>query len=375
MSTVEVKAFIPTFKYYTRNGVTSSVASGSYHNYRRKTGYNGPRILTNGQPLPIHPFDATWHFVNATVKEVRVWSATDLSVEEGPALSRTPTQIVFDPPHEYTAINAKALEKLNGKIRGDLDLSIDAFQARQTVKMLKATDSLESYTKTFTRKWGLLKVPAQAWLEYTYGIKPFVQDIYATAEERIRIVINQLERVKARAIDWSYRPSRVFISTVYGAIYRDIGDFAAKLSTTIGITYKGTAPNWENYTSLNPVSIAWELLPYSFVVDWVYDVGGYLRAVETACLFANRFDSGYRTNLIAYRGEIRQDFKYTSYPTGFNEWRGQFEGLGINRSVLTQYPSQDLPILKVDLGSSRLLSAASLLAGHLGRRPPGPRVI
>lgn len=373
MSTVEESGFTPAFKYYTRNGVTSSVGSAAMHYYRRKTGYNGPRLKTD--PLPIHPFDVTWHVVTAHVREVRNWSSTDVSVEDGHALSRTPTQIVFDPPYDYTALRAQALGRLNEKIRGELDLSIDLLQARQTAKLFNVVEQLEDYTKTFTRKFGVLKTAGSAWLAYTYGAKPLVQSIYATAEESIRIVINKMERVKARANDYSYKPKRVYVSTVYGALYRDLRKWECKTSVTLGITYRGAAPDWDNFTSLNPVSIAWELLPYSFVVDWVYDIGGYLRAVETGMLYANRFVQGYQTNLIAYKGEIYQSFNYTSAPTGTNLWTGSVEGLGMQRSVLTQYPSLDLPILKVNLGSSRLLSSASLLASFLGRRPPKPRVI
>lgn len=370
----EVRGFRPAFKYYTRNGVTSSVGSAQAHFYRRKVGYNGP--YQKQRPLPIHGFQTTHEIVSAKVREVRNWGPNDVSVEEGWALSRVPTQVVFDPPVNYDALYAKALERLNEKVRGGVDLSIDLAQAGQTAKMFKGADRLENYTKAFTRKWGLLKAPANAWLEYTYGIKPLVQSIYESSEQAIRVVVNELERVKVRANDYGWKPERVYLSTVYGAIWRKIGQFSSKSSVTLGIAYRGAAPDWDNFTSLNPISIAWELVPYSFVVDWVYDIGGYLRAVETQCLYANRFNSGYRTNFVHYTGEIRDGpFTYTSSPTGTNLWTGNVEGTAFERSPLTQYPSLSLPILNVDLGSSRLLSAASLLAGFLGRRPPGPRVI
>lgn len=385
------KAFTPTFKYYTRNGVTTSVGSARNVEILKTVGYNGPFLKPNPL-LPIHPYSFVWSRANAYVKEIRNWSASDVSVEEGHAMSRTPTQLVFDPPQDYTVLYARALEKLNEKVRGGVDLSVDILQAGQLKRMFNATEKLELFTKIWASKTRSLrkvydravgeeraiaaaKAISSQHLEYIYGIRPLVSSIFGAAEERIRYVNNKLRSVKVRANDLGYQPRRVFLSTVYGAIYRDLTEWNSKLSVSLGITYKDADPDWKNYTSLNPISIAWELLPYSFVVDWIYNIGGYLRAVETSLLYENTFDSGYRTNFIAITAQGDQKFTYTSAPTGFQQWDTFVELKAYERSILTSYPSLDRPILEVDMGSSRMLAAASLLAGFLGRRPPGPRVI
>ena len=390
MSNKDNRSFIPTFKYYTRNGVTSSVGSARMVEIYKTTGYNGPFPST--RPLPLHPYSMVKTQANAYVREIRNWGTNDVSIEEGHAMSRSPTQLVFDPPQDYTQVYARALEKLNEKVRGGVDLSVDLLQAGQLKRLFNATEKLEMFTKVFSSKaarrglnskpiWeqravNLAKLISSQHLEFIYGVKPLVSSIFGAAEERIRYVNNKLRSVRVRANDYSWKPSRVYLSTVYGALYRDLNVYHnSKLSVTLGITYKDSDPDWENFTSLNPISIAWELLPYSFVVDWVYNIGGYLRAVETSMLYANRFDSGYRTNFVALEAEGSQTYKYTSSPTGTNDWFVGVSLTAFERSILTQYPSLDRPILEVDLGSSRLLAAASLLAQHLGRRPPGPRVI
>jgi len=120
------------------------------------------------------------------------------------------------------------------------------------------------------------------------------------------------------------------------------------------------------YTSLNPVSIAWELVPYSFVADWFIDVGGYLRSLESACLYGQGFKSGY----IVYGYKDKQD--------GFLDGQGKSGNtltFGSANAYVYQsykrrgrvgvYPLPVLPHFKADLGWQRLISGASLLKNFL----------
>ena len=123
------------------------------------------------------------------------------------------------------------------------------------------------------------------------------------------------------------------------------------------------------WTSLNPVSIAWELTPYSFVVDWFYDLGGYLRNLETGLLYNTRFKSGYKSELYLWESDEIAPMGGT-HAVGDNSWRIQAckqrtRRVQFYRTKLTSYPLPHLPRLDAKLGSSRLLSAASLLTQKL----------
>jgi hypothetical protein len=124
-----------------------------------------------------------------------------------------------------------------------------------------------------------------------------------------------------------------------------------------------------NFTSLNPVSIAWELTPYSFVVDWFIDVGGYLRNLETACTHGSTFVNGFYTE--GYRLDVSCQ-SFGSYTDGSNYIHTQdLKGSTVitkgRRTTLGSYPLPRIPQFKMDLGASRLLNAAALLSQHLGR--------
>lgn len=132
--------------------------------------------------------------------------------------------------------------------------------------------------------------------------------------------------------------------------------------------YKPRGNSWAGFTSLNPVSIAWELLPYSFVVDWFFNVGNYVRNLETALLYGGDFVDGYMTK-VSY-AQMKMVPKRYSYPKGSGtglvsctfDAKSEAYLVNFNRSILTSSPTPEVPSFRADLGSARLLNAAALLA-------------
>lgn len=116
--------------------------------------------------------------------------------------------------------------------------------------------------------------PAQAWLELQYGWKPLLSDVY-------------------EAIDGSFRPESMYISTSAtktdtfsynsdrnNATYIEAGcNFKSRVNICAKVTVANRPiSNMGQLGLLNPALLAWELLPYSFVVDWFIPIGGYLEA-------------------------------------------------------------------------------------------------
>jgi hypothetical protein len=234
--------------------------------------------------------------------------------------------------------------------------------------MANLTSRVEDYTRIFTRKFGTLKGLANGWLEYTYGVKPLVGSIFGLADERIRFVLNKLDRFKGRSRVYQ-RPKFVGFNTIDGVSNTPIDGTFHKAAVTYCVDM--TVPDFDlaRFSSLNPYSIAWELMPYSFVADWFLDIGGYLRNLETALLYRNRFRDGYVTYITAAELDIRQVLKGSDLPSGLTSYEATYTGhiksRYIQRDILPGYPLPQVPSLKVDLGASRLLSGASLLAGIL----------
>lgn len=266
------------------------------------------------------------------------------------------------------------VKKLYDKIRNaDMNLAIDWAERDQTKKMLhnawKSAEKVIPWAQKARShaKKGMTVDEAHhaignAWLGYTYGWRPLLQTIYGLCtfvrSTKQEITVKQRSQRKGildKAGGGGVNPPWKF-RTICSQRYE------------IGITYQIAEPNLfdlTRLTTLNPLAIAWEVLPYSFVIDWFLDVGGYLQAWEQSLFRGLTFVRGYKTNTTqsvtvgSYRGF------YT--PVGFNrgpfwvdaEWTRIQRDL--SRSKLLDPPKVNLPSFDVKLGWQRMTSAAALL--------------
>lgn len=276
-----------------------------------------------------------------------------------------------------TAFN-NALSSMNDQLRGSLDLSIDIAQSGQVASMMRETlklvrsvrgmpkDLIKRAAKAYQRSGpkGVARAVGGKWLEYQYGWKPLMQSVYDTALKVIQEPNHMLE-IRGRGNATS---TKSLDSTAAGVPYSSTAELSNRCEFKCKFFLPTLAQTVSEFTSLNPVSLAWELIPYSFVVDWFVDIGGYVRNVETACINGSRFNRGYVTQTFRGRASARAngEFRYPdklSYiflEVGSTETR-----VSLNRSVITSFPLPRIPRFTMDLGSGRLLNAAALLSQHL----------
>lgn len=253
----------------------------------------------------------------------------------------------------------------SGDVGSGLDLSVDIAEGRQVASMLRQTARLTEYIRSFhPRQW------SRRWLEYQYGWRPLVQSVYGTTEAIMHRRLYNYMRVQGKSRD-NFRSEKSFSNTFFpGSLEKVYRDSKSRVMAVAEFEIANTVrQRLAGYTSLNPVSIAWELMPYSFVVDWVYDIGGYLRNLESALLYAQGFKKGY----VVYGYRDIQD----AFGSGFATVSGVKHALNSNakyyqsykrRSPMGVYPLPRIPRFNSNFGWQRLISAASLLSLHLGRR-------
>jgi hypothetical protein len=140
-------------------------------------------------------------------------------------------------------------------------------------------------------------------------------------------------------------------------------------AVTIGVKIQIPESDLARWTSLNPVSIAWELVPFSFVVDWVFNVGGYLNNLETGLLQNCRGAGLGATSFISQITAVDQSVNLAGTSSTGADVNVSFSQkyIQFNRS-LSGYPLPRPPSFKVNLGSNQLLDSAALLAQLLNRR-------
>lgn len=211
------------------------------------------------------------------------------------------------------------------------------------------------------------QVWANRWLEYSYGWKPLVADIYEAADQLINHTTNSYVRISKRA-----KQVRV-INTTYPGEFGGVVPAKVRLEFTTRVKMQAEfalrntlLQQLSGFTSLNPANIAWELQPYSFVVDWFFDVGGYMRNLESYLLFGTDFKRGWYVEgyLCNYTGTALGQANVTSLETYFTEARASAMYSHKRRAPLVLLPRR--PSLTVPTGWRRLISAASMLSQHVG---------
>lgn len=275
----------------------------------------------------------------------------------------------------------KCLGKLYEKIRSDVDLSIDVYQGGQTVKMIKdfihlirhPIDTLVDGIRKNVVKggWrGSTKLVGSKWMEWQYGLRPTVGTIYDLTKQLNGALVapGGLQLIKARATlraeDKRKLRSSLWHATVPAFVESsDSRRCEIALSYTIGDAERNAL---SQFTSLNPASFFYENVPFSFVVDWVYDIGGYLRMMETALATGLVFHSGYRTDTRLQKTSATVDGSFYEYGTmNIANLSGTAEQKTLNRMVLLAMPVPRIPSWNPKLGAERLLSTASLLSNLL----------
>lgn len=204
---------------------------------------------------------------------------------------------------------------------------------------------------------------AQNWLELQYGWRPLLSDIYGAAQFLAK-QNNWLPRSRLRASS-----SRTTGSSVKSI--QDTTVYVSKRSDTYTATYViyFTEPSGGNPASAlgltNPISVAWELVPFSFVADWFLPLGDYFNNIDST--LGRTFVKGCLTEF--WRGQI-STFGYGIPPfvVGNTRYeplvREDYRSTAIfcRRTVLTDFPSNRFPRFKNPFSGIHAANALALIA-------------
>lgn len=212
--------------------------------------------------------------------------------------------------YSLQALEAQCYSKLRGKLyKGSAALGVTLGSMKQSRDMIaqryafltsRATSIAQSIIQMEKRGGKLttknLERLAGFHLEIIFGWTPLLADIHAATTSVIQLAdVREWISTSARAHgEWS--ESHQSTTSSYGINYAT----ASKISYSAGVRIKN--PNtWlaERAGLLNPATVAWDLVPWSFVVNMFVNTG---QLVQQVTDFAGlEFADIYRTTTVGYR--------------------------------------------------------------------------
>jgi len=261
---------------------------GNYRNSRTWTGTNNPK-----PPFGEHPYSLTMYAVQGDKSKIVQkdgygnWYASYSYLSDcNPEIARTfldSTEADFRCQSKMTsevrAFNSAVFAATLGQSIGQIvHASTSVLHAALAVKrgdlsgaarVLLRAGTGEGYRRSrlmaCRRKALSLSDPAQQWLAFQYGWLPFMSDVYegVAAVKAMREEAKLITRVRAVSKD-TYTPANQRLS--------------CRREARVSRKYVLQEPPSTNLTMglIDPLSVAWELLPFSFVADWFLPVGGFL---------------------------------------------------------------------------------------------------
>lgn len=292
------------------------------------------------------------------------------------------------PSWDRTRLFSSALAKMNGKQPG-ANWSEDAAEASKTAKTAglfgAAADLNDALTKRGEGIGHFVKNAvgflSAGTLLTQFGLKPLIQNVFDTANVVLDNSLNEGYVASGSSSESFDQVARITnVNSGSSIPYSVEQTRAGKQGCRIKIWVKpdpNKSPTLDDFSTLNPYLLAWNLMPYSFLFDWAYNVSGYLEAMEQAFKMATRFHKGYYSELYACdiserilnqwnKVSITETMYFVAYGKATRNERH------FKRTVLHNWPLPHPPSLEVDLGSGQLLSAAALLGNILGRTPKTP---
>lgn len=284
----------------------------------------------------------------------------------------------------------KLLDKLATKVKGhQLQAGVAIAEGAKTVKLVKESiltvggaliDVKHGNFRRAAQRLGLVKSTykrasdgrfiqnrkvvlspediSSRWLELQYGWKPLINDVYEACKayealtQGPRVYYFKASTKRFTSFDSSTSPSNYTCPT-RGKLEQKIllemrEDISQNIPRSLGLE--------------DPFTVAWELVPYSFVIDWFIPIGTYLAATNTIPLLTGRWYKTKARQFVCNRVQLHSSF-YTGATIDYERlFVERTHGIG-NLNV----PLPSFKPLDQALSPLHVTNAIALVTSRLGR--------
>jgi hypothetical protein len=237
-------------------------------------------------------------------------------------------------------------------------------------------------TQTLTR---MSSFQSETWLEYKYAWKPLLKDVFDHAKALAELNIDHANVLRAVSGKGS--------TTQQGQRYVNGGNGGFNFESRSEVTRFCKVKCWyalqngqlNTFIQLgidNPMEVAWEIVPFSFVADWFIPIGEYLKNLTATNGLT--FYAGVRSDRYVAKCEQTTVANGRSYVSGLTKYgptsgsgKATREILRISRRRLDEWPGPVFPGFRdprdtKDGGISRATSAIALLQSLFLKQKSSP---
>lgn len=241
----------------------------------------------------------------------------------------------------------------------------NSFRNLKRGNVRKAMDELGVTSKKRAPRGG--NVP-QKWLELQYAWNPLLGEVYSSCES-----LANRNRDDWRVTAKATRSKPVEIFHEYQAYEAGWGYRGVRGRKSVYVRIDAVPENellisLSSLGILNPLEVAWELVPLSFVVDWAWPIGNYLDSLDAMLGYTSR---GYSSSLFVELEWTCTGIGTKTWSSGAkkveNYWTGGKKMVYLDRQAGTSTPLPTVPGFKDPSSLGHMANGLALLASAFGR--------
>lgn len=364
-------------KWYTSYDISGSVGRFEYDDGRLDIVEN---VNSSNVWLDCRDINFTWEFENAARFKALTRLAMGTDKSEGYSQSSGNLGV--------TLAEAGKTAKMIGNTAVKLAKAVSALKKGRlgdfgdVLGLTFTTPQKRAFSRSYNRGWShppkagwhsdYRQFAANTWLEYSYGWKPLLSDIHSQAQNLANVLTKHEYVVReARGSGKETKETKFIKLDTSEGLWEAPHLVKQETRFRFLVRYRlqnGAAHTANTFGLLNPLEVAWELVPFSFVADWFLPIGSFLGQLSAS--HGLEFHSGVESK----RRILQIQAQARATGRRIRPFAGAWKTLALNggwsgsawkdlkwRSKLTDFPSQQFPTFKDPRSFAHAASAIALL--------------
>lgn len=248
-----------------------------------------------------------------------------------------------------------------------LNMFMDAVKRVSGMILAVKRGNVNKALKSLFPQKTLSKNVSDLWLVNAYGIQPLLSDIdgmaaYLGTPQKMRFSIRskKTEKIERKLVgdfqDGNWCRTKIYLTV----------EVTVKYKCELEVQDEGFTRGVAQLGLGNPLSVLWEIMPWSFVIDWALPIGNYLNNLDafTGIKLISTTKTTYSKEFVEFDRQFGGTDNNGYTWTGTKAW-SKINRVKCNREILTNIPQLPYPEFKDPLSRGHFANALALLAQRI----------